>query len=152
MANQELTVAELIRLAAPYTIKIITDPFPETHDVKIEIRSDDRCITHVVSRVVMEDLRMPQYMRELIELMKRQLERGIDKHKLDSLPYEPVCPRGYPDCIRDPAYIKHHQPHLYSQLYGDVDPTEATHQRDGCCEQMYRDPEEKHYCYDPEAT
>ena len=34
------------------------------------------------------------------------------------LPYEPVCPFGYTDCINDPAYIKWYHPDWYQDIYG----------------------------------
>ena len=33
--------------------------------------------------------------------------------------YKPVCPRGFSDCVTDPAYIKFHYPDWYKELYGD---------------------------------
>ena len=39
--------------------------------------------------------------------------------------YAPTCKFGYADCIRDPAYIKHEHPEWYTELYGDVDPSEV---------------------------
>lgn len=149
MADYELTVSELIRLIAPYNLRIITDGFHSMPDVTFEVCQGN---VHAASRVSFEDLHKTSYMEYLIERMKRSIEREVDRIKRDSLPYKPVCPRGYLDCTRDPAYIKHNQPHLYLQLYGDVDPHEAVLQRDGCYEQLYRDPDEKGYCYDPEAT
>lgn len=34
--------------------------------------------------------------------------------------YTPVCPRGYTDCVYDPAYIKFSSPEWYKELYGDI--------------------------------
>jgi hypothetical protein len=99
----------------------------------------------------MADLQNTEFMRYLIERMKHYIEIEINKRKRESIPYEPVCPRGYLDCTQDPAYIKHYHPQIYSQLYGDVDPKQAVYERDGCCEIMHRDPEENHYCYDPDG-
>lgn len=64
--------------------------------------------------------------------------------------YVPVCPRGYPDCVSDPAYIKKNYPVWYEQLYGNKTPLEALWVENGCMESVERDPEEKFYCYDDE--
>ena len=64
--------------------------------------------------------------------------------------YEPVCPRGYCDCVRDPAYIKYHYPDWYASLYGDETPEEAIFQKGGCWDSFVNDPNEKYYCYDDE--
>lgn len=61
--------------------------------------------------------------------------------------YEPVCPRGYTDCISDPAYIKKNYPDWYSELYGDKTPYEAAEE---CRKRMEEDPDEEYYCYDDE--
>ena len=39
--------------------------------------------------------------------------------------YIPVCPRGYVDCVCDPAYIQFYHPDWYKELYGDKTPEEA---------------------------
>lgn len=64
--------------------------------------------------------------------------------------YISVCPRGYVDCIHDPAYIKHHYPDWYKELYGDLTPKEAILVESGCKERFENDPDEKYYCYDDE--
>lgn len=64
--------------------------------------------------------------------------------------YTPVCPRGYTDCVCDPAYIKFRHPEWYNKLYGDKTPEEAAHERGGCFDRLKEDPEEKYYCYDDE--
>lgn len=64
--------------------------------------------------------------------------------------YEPVCPRGYTDCIYDPAYIKCYHPKWYKEKYGDMTPEQAIQVEDGCIDQMRMDPEEEYYCYDNE--
>ena len=61
--------------------------------------------------------------------------------------YEPVCPRGYEDCVSDPAYIKYHYPNWYKELYGDKIPEEAAEK---CRQRMLEDPDEENYCYDDE--
>ena len=47
--------------------------------------------------------------------------------------YQPICPRGYSDCVHDPAYIKCFSPERYKELYGDMTPKEAIKSEDGCC-------------------
>lgn len=64
--------------------------------------------------------------------------------------YEPVCPRGYVDCVRDPGYIKFYYPDWYQELYGDKTPKEAIHIPNGCFERFLKDPNEEGYCYDDE--
>lgn len=64
--------------------------------------------------------------------------------------YTPTCPRGYVDCVHDPAYIKHHHPDWYAKLYGDKTPEEAAHEENGCFDRATEDPDEEYYCYDDE--
>jgi len=64
--------------------------------------------------------------------------------------YTPACPRGYVDCVNDPAYIKLHDPEWYAELYGDKTPEEAAHEKNGCFDRLKEDPDEKYYCYDDE--
>lgn len=40
-------------------------------------------------------------------------------------PYLPTCPRGEVDCIHDPAYIKHHHPAWFKELYGELSAEEV---------------------------
>ena len=61
--------------------------------------------------------------------------------------YKPVCPRGFSDCVTDPAYIKFHYPDWYKELYGDKTPEEAAEK---CRQKMLEDPDEENYCYDDE--
>ena len=61
--------------------------------------------------------------------------------------YVPVCPRGYLDCVYDPAYIHFHYPDWYKELYGDKTPEEAAEK---CRQKMFEDPDEENYCYDDE--
>lgn len=70
----------------------------------------------------------------------------IEKHSLFTA-YKPVCPRGYTDCVRDPAYIKHHYPEWYKDLYGDKTPEEAA---EVCRKRVEEDPNMYYYCYDDE--
>ena len=66
------------------------------------------------------------------------------------LEYVAVCPRGFANCINDPAYILHHYPDWYEELYGDKTPLEAIWVENGCMASVERDPEMKYYCYDDE--
>ena len=61
--------------------------------------------------------------------------------------YVPTCPRGYTDCVSDPAYIYFHYPDWYKELYGDKTPEEASEK---CRQKMLEDPNEEEYCYDDE--
>ena len=61
--------------------------------------------------------------------------------------YIPTCPRGYTDCVYDPAYIKLHNPKWYADLYGDKTPEEAAEK---CRQKVEEDPDEEYYCYDDE--
>ena len=61
--------------------------------------------------------------------------------------YIPTCPRGYTDCIYDPAYIYHYSNEWYHELYGDKTPEEAAKT---CLEKMQEDPDEEYSCYDNE--
>ena len=40
--------------------------------------------------------------------------------------YIPTCPKGYEDCIYDPAYIKYRNSEWYKSLYGDLTPEQAS--------------------------
>ena len=64
--------------------------------------------------------------------------------------YIPVCPRGYEDCVYDPAYIKCEHPEWYEELYGELSPEEAIYVEDGCYERVKNDPDEYRFCYDYE--
>ena len=61
--------------------------------------------------------------------------------------YKPTCPRGYTDCVYDPAYIYFHYPDWYKELYGDKTPEEAAEK---CRQKVIEDPDEENYCYDDE--
>ena len=64
--------------------------------------------------------------------------------------YIPVCPRGYKDCVCDPAYIKYSDPDWYKSLFGTMTPKEAIFKEGGCFERFQDDPNEEFYCYDDE--
>lgn len=64
--------------------------------------------------------------------------------------YTPTCPRGYADCVWDPAYIKHHHPEWFARLWGNRTPEQAAQSPGGCFDKYKNDPEEKYYCYDDE--
>ena len=64
--------------------------------------------------------------------------------------YIPVCPRGYVNCVNDPAYIKCHHKEWYKELYGDITPEEAIKIKNGCLDKIKEDPDEEYYCYDNE--
>ena len=64
--------------------------------------------------------------------------------------YVPVCPRGYSDCVNDPAYILFYHPTYYKEIFGDKTPLQALWIENGCMESYEKDPEMKYYCYDDE--
>ena len=64
--------------------------------------------------------------------------------------YNPLCPRGFNDCVNDPAYINFYHPEWYKKLYVDMTPEEALYVENGCMESLKRDPEMNYYCYDDE--
>ena len=74
---------------------------------------------------------------------------SLPKHNLFTA-YVPVCPRGFDDCIHDPAYILYYYPDWYKELYEDKTPLEALWVENGCMASVERDPEMKYYCYDDE--
>lgn len=62
--------------------------------------------------------------------------------------YIPTCPRGYEDCVYDPAYIKYNCPDWYKELYGDLTAEQASEK--SCVKKVREDPDEEYYCYDNE--
>ena len=62
--------------------------------------------------------------------------------------YKPTCPRGYSDCVCDPAYINFYHPEWYKDLYGDLTPKQAS--KKDCLQRVKEDPDEKYLCYDNE--
>lgn len=79
----------------------------------------------------------------------RELPPNPDEEQVkpSELKYTPTCPRGYTDCVCDPAYIKINHPDWYKNLYGDKTPEEAA---SGCREKVREDPCEEYHCYDDE--
>lgn len=99
-----------------------------------------------------EDARKHRFQPKRLSVSDRL---GLDHHKREQIPdppmpYKPVCPRGYDDCVRDPAYIQYHYPDWYAELYGDLAPWQAILAEGGCLERAAEDPDEKFYCYDDE--
>lgn len=90
--------------------------------------------------------------RKLYEKEHNALEAypNNDTRKIEIEKYKPVCPRGYEDCIWDPARIQYTNPEWYKRLYGDMTPEEAVNAPLGCRDKVNRDPDEKYYCYDDE--
>lgn len=64
--------------------------------------------------------------------------------------YNPVCPRGFTDCVYDPAYIYLYHNDWYHKLYGNISPEFAIYVENGCMESFLADPEMNYYCYDDE--
>ncbi len=62
--------------------------------------------------------------------------------------YTPLCPRGYSDCVCDPAYIHFMHPDWYEAMYGDKSPEEVV--RETCQKRVDEDTDGKFYCYDNE--
>ena len=40
--------------------------------------------------------------------------------------YTPTCPRGYTDCVNDPAYRQVYDPDVYFKFFGDKSPKEVS--------------------------
>ena len=66
----------------------------------------------------------------------------------ESQDYQPTCPRGYKDCVYDPAYIKYNYPEWYAKLYDSLSVEEASNQ--SCRLKVEEDPDEEYGCYDDE--
>jgi hypothetical protein len=73
--------------------------------------------------------------------MNNPVYKDVPTHSLYQK-YVPTCPRGYVDCVYDPAYIKCNHPELYKKLYGDLTPEQAFQK--SCSE------DEEYYCYNNE--
>ena len=85
---------------------------------------------------------------ECIRCRDNPIYKNVPTHSLFQA-YIPTCPRGYVDCICDPAYIKYHYLKWYAKLYGDKTPEEAS-ETGNCQEAFENDPDEEYYCYDNE--
>ena len=79
----------------------------------------------------------------------QKILRSLPKESYYST-YNPVCPRGYMECVYDPAYIQFYHSDWYKELYGDLTPEEAIHVKNGCWDRFQKDPDEHYYCYDEE--
>lgn len=80
-----------------------------------------------------------------------RLQQGIDcDNKFKETWYKPTCPRGYRDCISDPAYIKANHSEWYKEMYGDLEPEEVIKLEGNCLQRVKEDPNEEYYCYDDE--
>ena len=106
-------------------------------------------------RIVISDYKFEAYGKVRPKIMRRsgRYPWRCDHDPLpffDPEPYKPVCPRGYTDCVCDPAYIKYHHPEWYKEMYGDLSPEEAARTEDSCYDRFRKDPDEKYYCYDDE--
>lgn len=143
----EVTLNELIRLADPYDLTISTISLKTVPAITFYLEKDGLKTAQMIQ---LEDLGKSGFMEYCFESMKWKLENGIKERKLESMPYEPVCPRGYLDCVRGPAYIQHHYPEWYKGLYGDLTPKQAIYTHNGCVDRMREDPNEVYYCYDDE--
>lgn len=57
--------------------------------------------------------------------------------------YTPTCPRGYTDCVCDPAYIRyHHKPDMTDEEFNEA--------LEECREAVRKDPNMQYFCYDDE--
>lgn len=50
---------------------------------------------------------------------------GTDSWEEAGRRYTPVCPKGFIDCVSDPAYIKYYHPQWYGKIYRGLTPQEA---------------------------
>lgn len=71
----------------------------------------------------------------------------VSSHNSPASDYTPACPRGYVDCVCDPAYIQHNYPRWYSKMYGNMTPKEAIFTKNSCWDKFINDPDEDNYCY-----
>lgn len=142
-----VTLPELISLAQPYELTISTSSLKTVPAITFYLEKDGLKTAQMIQ---LEDLGKSGFVKYCFESMKYKLENAIKEKKYESMGYRPVCPRGYDDCVRDPAYIKHHHPEWYKELYGNHPPEAAIFARGGCKERALLDPDEKYYCYDDE--
>lgn len=85
--------------------------------------------------------------RECLKCRENLIYKNVPTKSL-YMAYIPTCPRGYHDCIRDPAYIKHTRPKWYKEHYGDLSPEEVSLKT--CMVNVKEDPNEELFCYDDE--
>lgn len=86
-----------------------------------------------------------------VEISEEELQKIIKQstiQKETGRRYTPTCPRGYEDCVNDPAYIYDTHPEWYKEIYGDLTPEQASEK--SCKLKVKDDPDEKFYCYDDE--
>ena len=60
-----------------------------------------------------------------IEVSDEEMQKIIKLSEARKKGYTHVCPKGFTDCVCDPAYIKYIDPEWYNELYGDLTPQEA---------------------------
>lgn len=125
-------------------------------DVCITIELNDiqpEDIQKVLSKTMYE-LGIENYKATKIQLYEddgTRLQQGIDcDNKFKETWYKPTCPRGYIDCISDPAYIKANHSAWYKEMYGDLAPEEVIKLEGNCLQRFKEDPDEEGYCYDDE--
>lgn len=130
-------------------VRIAQENIPELENrPDLEARQSDELDFFETSVWSLKDALIAAY--ELGKAAGREEAPRVGGHLPTVKGYTPVCPRGYDDCVWDPAYIKHRDPEWYETLYGDLTPEEAAHIRGGCFDRFKDDPEEKYYCYDDE--
>lgn len=145
--EKDITLRELMNLAQPYELTISTSSLKTVPAITFYLEKDGLKTAQMIQ---LEDLGNSGLVKYCFESMKWKLENAIKERKHESMPYRPVCPRGYEDCVRDPAYIKHHHPEWYKELYKDLPPEKAIYAHYGCYDRMQEDPNEEYYCYDDE--
>jgi hypothetical protein len=145
--EKDITLPELISLAQPYELTISTCSLKTVPAITFYLEKDGLKTAQIIH---LEDLGNSGLVKCCFESMKWKLENAIKERKHESMPYKPVCPRGYDDCVRDPAYIQHHYPDWYKELYHNLPPEKAIYMHYGCYDRMQEDPNEEYYCYDDE--
>lgn len=124
-------------------IEINIDNIPENIDTVGElIRSN-------VGELKLENYNLQHYDVYDDDGVKLREGLDLDNHFKKSW-YKPVCPRGYSDCVCDPAYIKANHSAWYHDLYGDIPPEKAILVEHGCMQRYAEDPNEEYSCYDDE--
>lgn len=125
-------------------------------DISITIRLNDikaEDIQTVLSRT-MSELGIKDYKATNTRVYEddgTRLQQGIDyDNKCKETWYKPTCPRGYRDCISDPAYTRANHSAWYKEMYGDLEPEEVIKLEGNCLQRFKEDPDEEYYCYDDE--